>query len=650
MILAVESSCDESALALFDPGKGMVGEWVHTQIQQHQPFGGVVPELASREHLQNFPILLREVVACLGDHRPDKIVVTMGPGLAGCLALGIALAKALAVYWHIPLYGGNHLRGHAWSPFIPLHTAAPQAFEDELARLLPHLGLIVSGGNTVLFSIDTDRSFRILAETVDDAAGEALDKGAKLLGMPYPGGPLIEQRARGGNEDAFAFPRAFPEAAAAKFSFSGLKTSLRYTLEKLSDTELDARMSDLCASYQEAVVDALARKVHQIARRKPLRWRSLGLSGGVSNNRVLRARFAQLSDKLHLPLLTARPAHTGDNAAMMAFAGWVDAQGIQADGPEHPLTIQPGLNLLSPQSTQSPHDKKAIVTETMPVYPVRRPEVLSAAARWLETGAWARLEGSPETEVALREFHGGGEVWFVVSGTAALEAILLGHEIGPGDEVITTPYTWGATVSAILAIGAIPVFADIDRMTGLLDPASVEACITAKTRAILAVHLFGHACDAPALRTLADKHGLVLLEDGSQAHGAKINGARVGRFGHSAAFSCMGLKPLAGTEGGYAIFSDPGVAERAYLYGKHPRGLLPERARHLGEAGLLDSLQLGWRACPVSAELVRAALPFLEQENNARRQNAQLLRSLIADIPGVTLPAELPGAEGVYHC
>lgn len=290
-----------------------------------------------------------------------------------------------------------------------------------------------------------------------------------------------------------------------------------------------------------------------------------------------------------------------------------------------------------------------IVTEKMPEYPVRRPEVLAAAARWLESGAWARLEGSPETEAALREFHGGGEVWFLVTGTAALEAIMLGHEIGAGDEVITTPYTWGATVSAILAVGAIPVFADIDRMTGLLDPASIEAVITPRTKAIMAVHLFGHACDAPALRALADKHGLIFLEDGSQAHGARFNGERVGRFGHSSAFSCMGLKPLAGTEGGYALFSDSTVAERAYLYGKHPRGLNPERARHLGAAGLLDSLQLGWRACPVSAELVRTALPYLDAENDARRRNANLLRDLIADVPGVSLPAELPGAEGVYH-
>lgn len=347
MILAIESSCDESAIALFEPQHGFIGEWVHTQIEQHQPYGGVVPELASREHLLNFPVLLREVVAHLQNRKPDRVVVTAGPGLAGCLALGLALAKALALYWQVPLFAANHLRGHAWSPFIDTHATDPTGFEDNLQTLLPHLGLIVSGGNTVLFSIDQQRRFQILAETVDDAAGEALDKGAKLLGMPYPGGPLIESKACGGKVNAFTFPRAFPEAAVAKFSFSGLKTSLRYTLEKMTDSELELNMPDLCASYQEAVIDALARKTRQIARGKHNHWRSVGLSGGVSNNRTLRQRFMDLGTDLDLPLLIARPGHTGDNAAMIAFAAWIDPLGIVPGTPEMALSIQPGLTLLA---------------------------------------------------------------------------------------------------------------------------------------------------------------------------------------------------------------------------------------------------------------------------------------------------------------
>ena len=244
-----------------------------------------------------------------------------------------------------------------------------------------------------------------------------------------------------------------------------------------------------------------------------------------------------------------------------------------------------------------------MITERMPAFPARRPEVLAAAMDALQRGEWARLEGVPETEAALRRYHGGGHVWFVSSGTAALEAILLGHGIGPGDEVITTPYTWGATVSSILAVGAIPVFADVDRQTGLIDPDTVEPCITPRTRAILAVHLFGHPCDAVRLREIADRHGLLFLEDGSQAHGATLHGRTVGRFGHASAFSCMGLKLLAGTEGGYCVFEDGEAEAHAWLYGRHPRGMEASRRDRLAADGLLDALQLGWRPCAVSAAL-----------------------------------------------
>lgn len=296
-----------------------------------------------------------------------------------------------------------------------------------------------------------------------------------------------------------------------------------------------------------------------------------------------------------------------------------------------------------------------MITRKPPRYPSRRPHVLAAALARLETDDWARLQGEPELEADLAAFHGpdlAGRApipWFVVSGTAALEAMLLGHGIGPGDEVVTTPVTWAATTSSILAVGAVPVFADVLPDSGLIDPASVEARITPRTRAILAVHLYGQACDAAALRAIADRRGLLFFEDGSQAHGAKFNGRLVGDFGHGAAFSCMGLKLLAGTEGGYALFRDPAAAEAAYLYGKHPRGLAPERAEALGAAGLLDALQLGWRPCTVSAALVQAALPHLKSEVAARRRNAALLRQHLTKVPHVRLPEELPGAEGCYH-
>ncbi len=290
-----------------------------------------------------------------------------------------------------------------------------------------------------------------------------------------------------------------------------------------------------------------------------------------------------------------------------------------------------------------------------PIFPVRRPEIIAAAIRRLEQRDWTRLEGEPETEAALAAFHGPGvdgraaEVWYVSSGTAALEAIMLGHGLGPGDEVVVTPYTWGATVSSILAIGAIPVFADIDPLTGLLDPVAAEAAITPATRAIMCVHLFGMPCNGTRLREIADRRGILLFEDGSQAHGARWQGTRVGAFGHAAAFSCMGMKLLAGTEGGYAVFHDPVAAERAYLYGKHPRGLRPERAAALADQGLLDALQLGWRPCTVGAALVLEALPHLDEEIAARWRNAAELRRLLVGFPAVTMPPEPEGAYGCWH-
>lgn len=288
-----------------------------------------MPDVASREHLEHFPSLLKTVLDQMDGEVPERLAVTAGPGLAGCLALGISLSKSLAVAWDRPLVGVNHLRGHAWSPFISMHGEAPEGFEERLEAALPHLGLIVSGGNTILFEIGEDRSLKMIAETVDDAAGEALDKGAKLIGMPYPGGPLIEKQGLDGNRERFEFPRAFMNSGERKFSFSGLKTSLRYTLEKIAPEDLEATMPDLCASYEEAVVGALVGKTRQIIRRNPGRWKSLGLSGGVANNARLRAGISALGEVHEMPVYLAERRHTGDNAAMIAFAAWVDPKGVK---------------------------------------------------------------------------------------------------------------------------------------------------------------------------------------------------------------------------------------------------------------------------------------------------------------------------------
>jgi N6-L-threonylcarbamoyladenine synthase len=338
MIVALESSCDETAVALFDPARGIAGEWVRSQTELHEPYGGVVPEIAAREHLRRFPELLERIRG----FSVSTVAVTRGPGLAPCLALGVAAAKALALGRRVPLVGVNHLRGHVWSVFLGLHAEAPADFDARLGQLLPHLGLIASGGHTILFRLDPGGKITVLSSTRDDAAGEALDKGAKLLGLGYPGGPLVERLAAQGKANAFDFPRALGGRGELDFSFSGLKTSLRYRLEAMPPAEVLNRMHDLAASYQEAVVDALARKVGLAL--EAGEFRSLGLSGGVANNGRLRAALADRAGEARVPLLAAEPRHTGDNAAMIAFAAWADPAGTDCAAGMG-LRIDPGLGL-----------------------------------------------------------------------------------------------------------------------------------------------------------------------------------------------------------------------------------------------------------------------------------------------------------------
>jgi N6-L-threonylcarbamoyladenine synthase len=332
VLLAVESSCDESALALFDPARGVVWSAVHSQIPTHTVHGGVVPELAVREHVKKFPELMAALP--VGMDQITEIVVTVGPGLVGSLAIGLGLAHALEVQTGLPLRGVNHLRGHAFAPFIELHKANPASFLSRLQGLLPHLGLVVSGGNTLLVEIsqvtEAGVTLCLLARTRDDAAGEALDKAAKLMGLGYPGGPMMEKLAREAGAEArraFAFPVAFKEARADElgFSFSGLKTALRYQLERMSAAEVEAQKPALAASFQEAVVDSLRLMVHRALRLKP--YRSLGLGGGVAQNGRLREVMSALAAENGLELLLAPPAYCGDNAGMIAFAGWLDRSG-----------------------------------------------------------------------------------------------------------------------------------------------------------------------------------------------------------------------------------------------------------------------------------------------------------------------------------
>lgn len=343
MIFALESSCDETAVAVFDPARGFVGEWVHSQIALHEVYGGVVPDLASREHLQHFAPLVARALGVVQPSQVSQIAVTQGPGLAACLAMGLSVAKSLGLAWQVPVVGVNHLRAHAFSPFIALHEHDPLGFDAAFARLLPHLGLLVSGGNTALFAIDETRRIRLIASTMDDAAGEALDKGAKLLGLGYPGGPQVEKLARHGDAKAFQFPKAVAQKATLDFSFSGLKTSLRYTLEKMQPDEIERRKADLCASYQHAVIDALARKARLAFDQGG--YRSVGLSGGVANNKVLQGEIEKLATQRHVPFLRARPQHTGDNAGMIAFAAWAEREAGGVNHSGYALEIAPSQPL-----------------------------------------------------------------------------------------------------------------------------------------------------------------------------------------------------------------------------------------------------------------------------------------------------------------
>ena len=320
MILAIESSCDESALALFDPARGIVRELISSQAAEHEKYGGVVPELASRMHLSALPLLLADFRDELAQAR--TIAVTRGPGLLPCLSMGVTLARSLSLARSLPIVGVNHLRAHVHSPFIILHAEDPAGFAAARDALLPHLAIVVSGGNTLLVRMDGQLKLTVVARTVDDAAGEAFDKGAKLLGLPYPGGALIEKQAAGGDLKKYPFPRGIPEKADLRLSFSGLKTALRYQLEKMSDDQLAAEMPDLCAGYQHAIIEQLASKA--AAALDLSAYRSVGLSGGVANNRALRARLAEVARQRNLPMMAAAPKHCGDNAGMIAFAAWAD--------------------------------------------------------------------------------------------------------------------------------------------------------------------------------------------------------------------------------------------------------------------------------------------------------------------------------------
>ncbi len=313
VILAIETSCDETAVAILR-GNELLASEVASQ-REHEAYGGVVPEVASRNHLLHAPLLLDNAVrkAGISLEEVDAFAATAGPGLASSLMIGASIAKGLALGFAKTYLAINHLEGHLLSPF----------FIGDFA-IEPNVSLIVSGGHTLLVEVRGLEQYRILGRTVDDAAGEAFDKVAKMVGLGYPGGPEVERWALSGDATRFDFPRSMLESGDHNFSFSGLKTAVRYQLAKLAAISDDAR-GDLCASFQRAVVEVLVKKTLRATRECGTKL--VTVSGGVSCNLELRDQMRSACDSAGMKLLTAVPELCTDNAAMIGFAASLRLRG-----------------------------------------------------------------------------------------------------------------------------------------------------------------------------------------------------------------------------------------------------------------------------------------------------------------------------------
>jgi N6-L-threonylcarbamoyladenine synthase len=331
IVLGIETSCDETAAAVLDGGRKILSSAVASQDDVHAPYGGVVPELASRRHLEVIVPVIRRALAEAGMGLPDLdgIAVTQGPGLVGSLLVGCSAAKALSWAHGTPLVGVNHLEGHIYSAFL-----------DERAPEHPFLALVVSGGHTALYVVETPRRYARVGQTRDDAAGEAFDKVAKLLGLGYPGGPAIELAAQGGNATAIRFPTASMSDGAPDFSFSGIKTAVSLHVRK-SGALSPAQVADVAASFQATVVKTLVRKSLRAGQR--LGIRRLVLTGGVAANTALRQALGAECGEREWELFIPSRALCTDNAAMIAAAGH---DRLEA-GERAPLTMNadPGMAL-----------------------------------------------------------------------------------------------------------------------------------------------------------------------------------------------------------------------------------------------------------------------------------------------------------------
>lgn len=342
LVLGIESSCDETAVALIEDAAGqqaprVLSSVISTQIPLHRLYGGVIPELASRNHSSNLPGVLQEALqtANRSIHDVDVFASTAGPGLVAALLVGNTAAKALALAANKPFIAVNHLEGHMLSPFV-----------QHEGGLVPHLSMVVSGGHTLLIDVQGTGQYTLLGRSVDDAAGEAFDKVAKMLDLPYPGGPEIDKRAELGDATRFKLPRPMIHEDHLNFSFSGLKTAVLYLLPKLvpggNPNDLDAQtLNDLCAGVRQAILDVLIRKAFKAL--KKTGHKVLAVSGGVSCNQALRKQLQEHCTKTGVQLILPPNSLTTDNAAMIAFAGLLRARSGDFSALDTP--VDPNLKL-----------------------------------------------------------------------------------------------------------------------------------------------------------------------------------------------------------------------------------------------------------------------------------------------------------------
>ena len=309
-VLSIESSCDETGVAVYDDQKGLLTNQLYSQIKMHAEYGGVVPELASRDHIRKAVPLVKEALSSSGltPDDIDAVVYTAGPGLVGALMVGATVARTLAYAWDKPAVPVNHMEGHLLAPML-----------EENRPEYPFLALLVSGGHTMIVRVNDFASYEIMGESVDDAAGDAFDKTAKLLGIPYPGGALLSALAEKGTKDRFKFPRPMLNHQGYNFSFSGLKTAVSLAIKDF-DGELDEQTkADLALAFEDAVVDILKAKCTRALRDTGLN--QLVIAGGVSANKHLRSAMKSMMEQLHGKVFYPRTEFCTDNGAMIAYAG-----------------------------------------------------------------------------------------------------------------------------------------------------------------------------------------------------------------------------------------------------------------------------------------------------------------------------------------